>query len=114
MATNMNVSYNEKILIINGYSIEFSHEIRQLELVKNKLIVLLSIPQNDNTLDNIYAVTDTADVLWRVESLVVDYLRLPYEQMVIHGDEIRATDFYGRRVFISENTGKILKKDIVK
>lgn len=110
----MTISYNGKVLIIDGNSIEFSHEIRQVEMIKNMVIVLLAIPQNDNTLDNIYAVSGKADVLWRVKSMLVDYTRLPYEQMVIHGDEIRATDFYGRRVFISENTGEILKKDIVK
>lgn len=110
----MNISYNGKVLIIDGNSIEFSHEIRQVEMIKNMVIVLLAIPQNDNTLDNIYAVSGKADVLWRVKSMLVDYTRLPYEQMVIHGDEIRATDFYGRRVFISENTGEIIKKDIVK
>ncbi|MBO0589374.1 hypothetical protein [Sporosarcina sp. E16_8] len=66
------------------------------------------------SINNIYAVSNKADVLWRVKSLVVDYPRLPYEQMVIHEDGIRATDFYGRRVFISKNTGQILKKDIVK
>ena len=106
----MNISYNGKVLIIDGNSIEFSHEIRQVEMIKNMVIVLLAIPQNDNTLDNIYAVSGKADVLWRVKSMLVDYTRLPYEQMVIHGDEIRATDFYGRRVFISENTGEIIKK----
>jgi len=110
----MNVSYKDRKLTIDGSSIEFTHEIRQIEIVENKIIVLLSIPQNENTLDNIYAVSNKADVLWRVESLVVDYPRLPYEQMVIHEDGIRATDFYGRRVFISVNTGQIMKKDIVK
>ena len=110
----MNVSYKDRKLTIDGGSIEFTHEIRQIEIVENKIIVLLSIPQNENTFDNIFAVSNKADVLWRVESLVVDYPRLPYEQMVIHEDGIRAIDFYGRRVFISENTGKIMKKDIVK
>lgn len=39
---------------------------------------------------------------------------LGFKQMVIHEDGIRATDFYGRRVFISGNTGQIMKKEIVK
>ncbi len=110
----MNVSSKDNRLTIDGEIIDFSHEIRQFEMFENKIIVLLSIPQNDNTIDNIYAVSDKADILWRVESLVVKYLELPYEQMVIHGDEIRATDFYGRRVFISGKTGVIMKNDIVK
>jgi len=110
----MNNSYKGKNIIVHGNSIDFSHEIRQVEIIKNKVIVLLEIPHNDNTLDNIYALSDTAEVIWRVKKLIVDYPRLPYEQMVIQGDEIRATDFCGRRVFISENTGQILKKDIVK
>lgn len=110
----MDVSCKDNRLTIDGKSIEFSYEIRQIEMFENKIIVLLSIPQNDNTIDNIYAVSDTGNILWRVESLVVKYPKLPYEQMVVHGDEIRATDFYGRRVFISGNTGLIIKKDIVK
>lgn len=83
-------------------------------MMKNKVIVLLSIPYHDNTLDNIYAVSEDLEILWRVESMAVDYPRLPYEQMIIHGEEIQATDFYGIRIFISGKTGKIIKKDIVK
>ncbi len=110
----MDISFKENKLTIFARSIGLSHEIRQIEVIENKIIVLLSIPQNDTTIDNIYAVSTLADILWRVVSVSVKYSKLPYEQIVIHGGEICATDFNGRRVFISVNTGEIIKRDIVK
>ena len=89
-----------------------------MQIFDNKILVLLSIPQKDTeTIDNIYAVSDKGNIIWRSESLkqlYPDQINLPYEYMTVNGSEIEATDFYGRRYFINIKDGRIIKRDVVK
>lgn len=114
----MEITYNERCLNIGNIKKEFIHVIEKVQVIDNKIIVLLSIPQEDTeTIDNIYAVSDKGDMIWRSESLKELYpnqINLPYEYMTIDNNEIQATDFYGRRYFIDIKDGKIKKRDVVK
>ncbi len=114
----MEVTYNKKCLKIDNIKKEFTHTIEKIQVKDNKILVLLSIPQDDNeTIDNIYAVSEKGDIIWRSESLEKLYpnqINLPYEYMTVNHDEILATDFYGRRYFIDIKDGKIKKRDVVK
>lgn len=111
------IKFKDNILFINKQKVVFSNNIRNIEKLDDIIIVLLSIPQKDEAIDNIYAVSYEGNMLWQVQSLKILFpyqINLPYEQMVIDGDEIRATDFYGRRYFIDARSGLIKKWDIVK
>lgn len=111
------VKFDNDFLVIDKQKIRFSNNIRSIEELDDRIIVLLSIPQKDDEIDNIYAVSYEGNILWQVQSLKIlfpDQLNLPYEQIVIDGDEIRATDFYGRRYFINARSGLIKKRDTVK
>lgn len=114
----MEVTYNERCLNIGNIKKEFAHVIGKVQVSNSKILVLLSIPQDDNeTIDNIYAVSDKGDIIWRSESLKQLYpnqINLPYEYMTVNNDEIQATDFYGRRYFINIADGKVKKRDVVK
>jgi len=106
----MEVTYKEKCLNIDNIKKEFTYTFEKIQVQDNKILVLLSIPQDDNeTIDNIYAVSDKGDVIWRSESLKQLYpnqINLPYEYMTVNSDEILATDFYGRRYFIVSSVGR--------
>ena len=111
------IKVNGSELSIDGKTIKFKYDIRDTKVVNNQVIVLLSIPFNDNELDNIYAVSLDAKINWRVESLNLinpNGNNLPYENMFLNNEELTATDFYGRRYFINIINGTIIKKDIVK
>lgn len=104
-------------MTIGSYKRQFTHLIRDAILFDNKIVVLLEIPFNDNTINNIYAVNRKCDILWQSEDISRVYknqLLLPYEQMVVENGEIRASDFYGRRYYINGDNGKIIKRDIIK
>ena len=97
----------------NDLNLEFS--VRQKIEIENLEIILLDIPYNDDTVDNIYGIHNQK-ILWRVQTRNDLSNKLPYEQMTIdtNANVIAATDFYGRRSFIDEKTGKIIKTDTVK
>lgn len=114
----LNIQIDKNILVLNNKTIKFSHDIRQFKTFGDDVIVLLSIPGNDNTLDNIYCYSGNGIIKWQVQPLKDAFPELkqvfPFEQMNITDDKISATDFYGRRFIINPKDGKILSKDIVK
>ena len=104
-------------LNVNENYVNFPYPIRDVKVINNTLIVLLDIPQNDNTVDNLYAVNDNGAVIWHVQHLKEVYpaeKMLPYEQIIVRKQEICAIDFYGRCYFIDPNNGKILRRIIYK
>lgn len=118
MGIRMEITYNNNCLCIGNIRKEFAYEIKKVQIFDNKILVLLSIPQEDTeTIDNIYAVSDKGNIIWRSESLkqlYPDQINLPYEYITVNGSEIEATDFYGRRYFINIKDGRIIKRDVVK
>ena len=104
------IEFNRDELRIDKKIMKFGYDIRDIKVVDNQVIVLLSIPFHTNEIDNIYAVSLDCKINWRVESLNIispDGDNLP-------NGELTATDFYGRRYFINLTNGRIEKTDIVK
>lgn len=114
----MEIKIENNILTLNKKTIKFDHNIRQFKTVGDDVIVLLAIPNNDNTLDNIYCYGSYGIIKWQVQPIKDVFPELkqvfPYEQMSIIDDKISASDFYGRRFLINISDGKIVQKDIVK
>jgi hypothetical protein len=93
----------------------FAYNIRKAIEIGGIAVVLLAILFNDDTVDNIYGISEkNGEILWRVQSLGDKFKQFPYENMEKAGDEIIAIDFYGRRSFINVANGEIIRKDIVR
>lgn len=114
----INIQINKNILVLNGKEIKFDHNIRQFKTVGDDVVVLLAIPNNDNTLDNIYCYASYGIIKWQVQPIKEAFPEMkqvyPFEQMSVIDGQISASDFYGRRFIIDPETGHITKKDIVK
>lgn len=114
----LNVQINNNILILNGKEIKFNHNVRQFKTIGDDVVVLLAIPYNDNTLDNIYCYMANGIIRWQVQPIKDAFPEMkqvfPFEQMSVIDGELSASDFYGRRFFIDVQNGKITKKDVVK
>ncbi len=114
---DINYTYNDNELIINNLKVTFDYPIRDARLLDKNIIILLSIPYNDDTIDNLFLINIQGDMVWRSQNLKELFPKeklLPYEQMIIDDQEIRVSDFYGRRYFINPSNGKIIKRDITK
>lgn len=104
-------------VIIGKKEKRFAYLIRDAKLCKDKVIILLDIPFNDNEINNLFAINENCEIVWQAEDLrgvFTNQTLLPYEQMVIVDNEIRVSDFYGRRYYINNDNGKIIKRDITK
>lgn len=114
----MNILFNQKELTVNNNRISFSHEIKDISVLSDKIIVLLDIPYSDNdTINNIYAVSYMGKIIWRSEDLKQLYpkqINLPYDYITVYEDIVQAVDFYGRRYFINVENGYVIGRDIVK
>ncbi|MEH7352620.1 hypothetical protein V7150_03480 [Neobacillus drentensis] len=114
---NEQLKINENILTINNIDVSFNHNIRDVQICGDLIIVLLAIPFNETELDNLYAISKLGKIVWRSQELnkvFPDQYSDSYEFMNVNENEIKVTDFHGRRYFIDPLNGFIKKRDIVK
>lgn len=114
---NEQIKINKNILTVNNTEIIFDHDIRDVKIFRDLIIVLLAIPFNETELDNLYAISKQGKIAWRVQALDTVFPNqnnLPYEQIHVNKNEITATDFYARRYFINHLNGNIEKREIGK
>ena len=105
-------SIRGKELLVESQSYSFDYDVRKVIPYKDRFIVLLEIPNDSDSINNIYCIDSNAKCVWRVYDLksaglgYKDYL--PYEGMSLVEDTLIATDYYGRRFRIDPETGMIL------
>lgn len=108
----MNYELLDNTVTINGQQVNFSYSIREAKVIDELLVILLSIPFNDNTTENLYAVTPKGDIAWRVQKPKNKILNpMPYENISVNKqNQIIVTDFYGRGYIINPKNGEIIKE----
>lgn len=108
------MKYKENTITIGDFKRKFDFNIRKVVETRGYFVILLSIPFDNNSIDNIYGIDESSLKLWRVERNN-EWSGLPYENMNITTDgNIFATDFYGRGVLIDSENGRILDRKITK
>ena len=115
----LDVKYRNKTLFVDNKQLNFDYEVGDAFCVDNNVVFLLKIPYDDETLKNIYCLSNECQFLWQVQSVLDAYpkltIELPFEGMVLNQDGIiSAYDFYGRNFEIDSCNGKILDYSIVK
>ena len=111
------ISYNKNTVYIDSIEVNFKYDILGIQEVGDKILVLLKIEPGCSELDNLYCISNSGKILWRIESLNENYagkLKFPYFGISSIGLKYSVVDFYGRRFFFDIETGKIIGKDIVK
>ena len=95
----INFSQNNNVIVVENNQIVFEHKIRYVKEVDDTLIVLLEIPNNVKYLNNVFGISETGKIKWRIQN-VGDVLRvknpLPFENLMVQGDNVFVSDFYGR------------------
>jgi len=108
----LDVKYRKNTLFIEGNTLNFDFEVGNAFAVDGKVIFLLKIPYDNDTLKNIYCLSGNCQFIWQVQSVLEAYPdlneELPFENMVLRENgKISASDFYGRNFDIDTNNGKI-------
>ena len=101
---------------VNEYSYKYS--IRNVIVIDNTIVVLLEIPNNENVINNVFAVSSNGKLKWFIQPVTERFPEmkqpLPMENIAFNGEHIAATDFYGFRYFVNIKDGKIIDRDFVK
>ncbi|MGT2866966.1 hypothetical protein [Streptococcus fryi] len=110
------VEFQKKILYINQHKIKiFDFNIRTIIELEDFIIVLLEIPfENNVEKNNILAVNYNGEVVWTLNNIGYAKHIYPIEHINLVDEVLYATDFYGRRLKISVNTGEIKEFSISK
>lgn len=101
---------------INDRKVSFDYDIRTVIWYKNRYYILLAIPFEENTVNNIFCLNSELKLIWEAEDINRKYpeeSNLAYEKMYIRNGIIYATDFSGRCVLLNTDTGKIIASRIV-
>ena len=114
-----NISYVDNVLTLPNKNVKFPYNIDSMIVYNGTFVVLLDIPNEDNTIDNIFALDIEGKKLWRVQSVAKAYPDItqfsPYIGMsLLESGNISATNYFGVNYEISIEDGKILSKRMVK
>lgn len=100
------------------YEGKFDYRIGKFIALPDKTIVMLDIPWDDDSANNVYALDGDGNIIWRSEDVKKIYsanaTNLSYVHIAMKGRYIAAVDFSGRRCFINPDNGHIEKTDFVK
>lgn len=114
---SLTFSKDGNVLVVGNEKVVFNYLIRYVEDVNNTLIILLEIPYNDTYIDNVFGVSNTGEIIWRIENVgkvCAVKNQLPFENLNVQGNDVSVSDFYGRRYFFNPINGKIISNDVVK
>lgn len=114
-----NISYVDNVLTLPNKTVKFPFDIDSMIVFNGVFVVLLDIPNEDNTIDNIYALNIDGKKLWKVQSVNKAYPNItkfsPYVGMsLLENGNISATNYFGMNYEISIENGTILSKRMVK
>lgn len=108
----LDVQFRKNTLFVNKKPINFDFTIGNALVVDNKIVFLLEIPQNNDTLRNIYCLNADCHFLWQVQSVLEAYPEIeeeiPFTNLALRENgTLTASDFFGRNFDIDHKTGKI-------
>jgi len=115
----MDIKFEENKLKLPFTKVSFKHNIDRILESKGRIVVLLDIPNDDDTINNIYALDINGKKLWRVQSLKEFNPNIaqfsPYVGIsLLDNGNISATNYFGMNYEVSIEDGKILGAHLAK
>ena len=82
--------------------------------IKARFLILLEIPKGSKEIDNVYAVNEYGDVLWKIQN-VLDAFNIkqntPYISLDFQDNDIVVTNFYGLKYHLDIINGYLFNKE---
>lgn len=122
---DLNYEIINRTLKTDDFTTNFEYNIQDVILWDEIYIVLLSIPNEVNEMDNIYGVNIRGGIIWKIENPIkafklnkdeqgYDYLAASiYVHMHMNAEGVfTANTFSGMRYVFDYKTGKLLKQEL--
>jgi len=101
-----NIQCSHRQLIVDGKAIDFSHEIKDIKLYENLILILLMVPKGVINNRNVYAVdVRNKSIVWRIEEPDLIYQDSPYTNFEKFSDRIVIGNWNGISYEINEKNG---------
>lgn len=115
----MDIEFEGNKLKLPFNKVSFKQNIDRVLESKGRVIVLLDIPNEDDTLDNVFALDMTGKKLWRIQPLKEFNPEIsqfsPYVGInLLENGNISATNYFGMNYEVSITDGKILNGHLSK
>lgn len=113
----------ENSLKAEKFNLKFEHQITDVKYWDGVYVVLLSIPNEVDEVDNIYGVDDNGNIIWRIENPIQAFTIAESEQgydyftssvyVAIHLDDgvFSGNTFFAIKYVFDYKTGKLIKKE---
>lgn len=114
---------SNKKLVTPQFERTFDHEIHEVIYYKNIYVVLLTIPNDCNEVDNIYGINSVGKQIWRIENPekvfnIQKTGKSEFDNMTLSiyvglnqdDDVFSATTFFGIKYIFDYQNGKLLEK----
>ena len=114
----------EHSLETEKFKIGFEYKIADVKYWDEIFVVLLSIPNKVDEIDNIYGVSVDGDIIWRIENPIkafkitiqeqgYSYYRMSvYVDIQLNRGVFTGTTFFGVKYTFNHKTGKLLTKKV--
>jgi len=112
----------ENLLKTEKFDIKFEYQITDVIYWDRVYVVLLSIPNEVDEIDNIYGVGDNGNIIWRIENPIKAFKIAENEQgynyfassvyVAMNSDEgiFTGTTFFAMKYVFDYKTGKLIEK----
>lgn len=105
----------DSTLTIGNIQIKTKYQIKKIEKINGKYIVLLKIPRvylGDEELNNILCYDEEGRMCWRISNQlpadIISKEQIPYVAIQIVDGKLYATDFLGRKFHVDIENGKLV------
>lgn len=111
------IKFKDKELYVCDKIISFTEKIEQIKQDKNKVFVLLDIPEKEELLyddfHNVYCYSFEGEKIWQIGIRPLGD-KVIYTMINLDGPFLYANDFMGRKFTVDKNTGEIKDMMITK
>lgn len=109
----MALQYKDKTVYFTTKPVVFQFEIGDLLELDDCVVVRLSIPADNETRRNVFAMQKDAKLIWQIESSLKKYpeinVELPYENIsLLENGNVSVSDFFGRTFEVDIKNGKLI------
>ena len=103
------------VTISGGNHHDFGRQIKRVLDLGSQLVVLLDADDGPPTSENVEALDESGQIIWRVQQFDFPHGRTPYTQISLaHDGTVKAYNFSGIMAVIDPRTGRIIRSYVAK
>lgn len=107
---------DNQVIFSTGEIVKFEFSIKQNIMYNNMMIVLLFIPSEIVYNRNVFALSETGQIIWQIEKLEQSYFQghCPFNEVIVDGLNLIIFNWCDHRFNINPQNGEVISSVSVK